>query len=183
MFLPKLFIFLIYFSYSSAQALEAGTALKLIMSSVNDSIMMSQALPEESQEMPPFVDSESSEDEKPIGGSFMVEPMQEGLIGGREARRVKKEASKLIEASKDFDEILSKLVKDFGNILKIDGKEAKQTMKAILDKTVNLEMRQCIEGGSSVNDAIRQKIAEIHVKIQKIIDYFKQNPHLNQLIN
>ena len=154
------------------------------MSQVPEDPMLSQVEVEDIEDMltmPPMVsDVESSEDEKPIGGSLMVEPMQEGLEGGREARQVKKDASKLIEEYKDFDEILSKLIKDFGSMLKIDGAESKHTMRAILDKTANLEMRQCIEGGSSVNDAIRHKIAEIHIKIQKIIDYFKQNPHLNQ---
>ena len=117
---------------------------------------------------PPMLDSEVEADKLKI----------DALAQGRESRRVKKDASKLVEEEKNFDEILSKLSIEFANKLKIDGADLKNTIRAILDKTANLEMRQCIEGGSSVNDAIRQKIAEIHIKIQKIIDYFKQNPHL-----
>ena len=124
----------------------------------------------EGDEPPPLVDSEVEEDKR-------VERVVESVIASRESRRVKKDASKLVEEEKNFDEILSKLSIEFANKLKIDGAELKNTIRAILDKTANLEMRQCIEGGSSVNDAIRHKIAEIHVNNQKII---KQNPHLNQ---
>ena len=139
---------------------EADTQVRFEMHlPMSQSPPRAQSLPMDESEgdevpMPPLVDSES-EDDKPVN-----------LVASREARRVKNTAVKLVEDEKNFAEMITELTSSFASTLKMDGAELKNTARAILDKTANAEMRQCIEGGSSVNDAIRHTIAEIHVKNQ-----------------